>query len=128
MNNKNFKFYVVCAVLILGFLAFLGYFEIIGEEKAVAQIGDEVRIDYTYTDLEGEEQETSTTYLVGSEDMTKTFDDALVGVKKNDEKTIEVTYPEDWTIEDYQNETFSYEVTVNKVLKCTGSQEACLAQ
>lgn len=129
MNKGNFKFYVVCAVLILGFLSVLGYAEIFAEENATAQMGDQVVIDYTYTDLEGEEQEvTDSTYLIGSNDMTETFDTELFGSKKGDEKTIEVTYPDTYVDSSMANETFTYDVVVDKVLVCTGPEDVCLAQ
>ncbi len=60
--------------------------------------------------------------------MTDTFDNALAGTKKGDEKTIEVTYPEDYVDTTIANETFSYEVSAQKVRICTGSEEVCLEQ
>ncbi len=129
MKKGDFRFYVTCAVLIFGFLGFLGYMEIFAEESNTAEVGDQIVMDYSYTDTDDELQEiTGSKYLIGSEDFTSTFDDAVVGVKKGDEKSIDVTYPDDYVDQTIAGESFTYDISVTKVMKCNGSEDVCLAQ
>ena len=132
MSNGNFKFYVLCAALILGFLGFLGYFEIIGEEKLVTQMGDTVEITYTYPDATGVVSTPKTMdYKVGSVTWPAPFDESLIGMKKGETKDITVTFPPvpaDGVAlyGTFDGQTITFTVTVDNILKCTGSQEACI--
>ncbi len=129
MDKGKFRFNVICTILIIGFLGFLGYAEIFVEETNVASKGDSVAISYTYKDAEGEEQEGAKDYLIGSNELTDSFDAALTGAKKGDEMEITASYPEDFdtTVSGaIPGETVVYDVTVNKVLICTGPEDACL--
>ncbi|MDX1796542.1 MAG: trigger factor, partial [Hydrogenovibrio sp.] len=47
--------------------------------------------------------------------MIPGFEDGIVGMKKNEEKTIEVTFPEDYHAEDLKGQTVTFDIKVHSV-------------
>jgi trigger factor len=56
---------------------------------------------------------------VGSGRMLKEFDDALLGVSANDEKVIDVTFPEEYPAEHLKNKTAEFVIKVSVVREST---------
>ena len=88
-----------------------------------AENGDTVNIDYVGT-MEGEEFEggsdTGFDLQLGSHSFIDGFEDGLVGAKKGDVVTLDLTFPKNYT-EELSGKAVQFKVTVNKVQ--TTSQE-----
>ncbi|XQP55472.1 MAG: trigger factor [Mycoplasmoidaceae bacterium] len=52
---------------------------------------------------------------IGSKSFIDTFEDQLVGCKKGDKKTVNVTFPKDYGMKDYAGKPAKFEVTINEV-------------
>ena len=52
---------------------------------------------------------------LGSGRMIPGFEDGIVGMKKGEEKTIEVTFPEDYQSDELKGQTVTFDVTVHSV-------------
>jgi trigger factor len=52
---------------------------------------------------------------IGSGRLIPGFEDQLVGVKANDEKTISVTFPEDYTAENLKGKAATFDLVINEV-------------
>ena len=52
---------------------------------------------------------------LGSGRMIPGFEDGIVGMKKNEEKTIEVTFPEDYQSEELKGQAVTFDITVHSV-------------
>jgi trigger factor len=80
--------------------------------------GDQVVMDYVGTkdgeEFEGGKAENSTLEL-GSNRMIPGFEDGLVGAKAGDERTLELTFPEDYHAEDLKGAAVEFKVTVHSV-------------
>ncbi|TDG14025.1 trigger factor [Seongchinamella unica] len=86
-------------------------------ERAAAE-GDKVVIDYVGTRdgeaFEGGSAEGSELEL-GSGRMIPGFEDGIVGMKAGEEKTLELSFPEDYHNEDLKGAAVEFKVTLNKV-------------
>lgn len=86
-------------------------------ERASAE-GDQLNLDYVGT-KEGEEFEggkaESQDLELGSNSMIPGFEDGLVGASAGDEKTLELTFPEDYHAEELKGAAVEFKVTVNRV-------------
>lgn len=83
-------------------------------ERAAAN-GDRVTFDYVGK-TDGEEFETNTTGIVlGSGQFIPGFEDQLVGVNVGEEKTIEVTFPEQYPAEHLAGKPATFDVTIKEV-------------
>ena len=82
-----------------------------------AENGDTVNIDYVGT-MEGEEFEggsdTGFDLQLGSHSFIDGFEDGLVGAKKGDLVTLDLTFPKNYT-EELSGKAVQFKVTVNKV-------------
>ncbi len=83
-----------------------------------AQEGDEVNIDYKGSqdgvEFEGGSGENFDLTL-GSNTFIDGFEDGLIGAKKGDVKTLDLTFPEDYKEAALAGEAVTFEVTVNAV-------------
>lgn len=90
-------------------------------ERASAD-GDQVNIDFTGT-KDGEEFEGGKAeghnLVLGSNSMIPGFEDGIVGMKAGDEKTIKVTFPEDYQSEDLKGAEVEFAIKVNSVSEQT---------
>ncbi|MWD25870.1 trigger factor [Aquicoccus sp. SCR17] len=88
------------------------------EEGAAAQDGDQVVIDFVGK-LDGEAFEGGSAedypLTLGSNSFIPGFEEQLVGVKAGDEKTVEVTFPEDYGAEHLAGKAVTFDVTVKAV-------------
>jgi trigger factor len=88
------------------------------EVDRAAADADQVNIDYTGTRdgeaFEGGEAEGSDLVL-GSGRMVPGFEDAIVGMSKNEEKTVPLTFPEDYQAEDLKGAEVEFKIKVNSV-------------
>ena len=86
-------------------------------ERAAAE-GDKVSIDYVGTkdgeEFEGGSAEGSDLEL-GSGRMIPGFEDGVVGMVAGDEKTLELTFPEDYHNDDLKGASVEFKVTLHKV-------------
>jgi trigger factor len=86
-------------------------------ERAAAD-GDKVNIDYTGTrdgePFEGGSAEGSDLDL-GSGRMIPGFEDGIVGMQAGEEKTLQLTFPEDYHSEELQGAAVEFRVTLNSV-------------
>ena len=87
------------------------------EVDRAAENGDTVNIDYVGT-MEGEEFEggsdTGFDLQLGSHSFIDGFEDGLVGAKKGDVVTLDLTFPKNYT-EELSGKAVQFKVTVNKV-------------
>lgn len=88
------------------------------EKDGKAENGDQVNINYVGT-LEGEAFEGGTAdgqnLELGSGQMIPGFEDGIVGMAAGEEKTIDVTFPEDYHAENLKGKEVQFAITVNKV-------------
>ena len=86
-------------------------------DRAAAE-GDQVNIDFTGT-KDGEEfkggKAEGHNLVLGSNSMIPGFEDGIVGMKPGDEKTIKVTFPEDYQAEELKGADAEFLIKVNKV-------------
>ncbi len=86
-------------------------------ERAAAD-GDKVNIDYVGT-RDGEEFDggsaTGSDLELGSGRMIPGFEDGVVGMVAGDEKTLKLSFPEDYHSEDLKGAAVEFKVTVNNV-------------
>ncbi|QBZ83203.1 Trigger factor [Hydrogenovibrio crunogenus] len=87
-----------------------------GNKKA--KEGDQVIIDFVGK-KDGEEFEGGKAEEVplelGSGRMIPGFEDGIIGMKKNEEKTIEVTFPEDYQSDELKGQTVTFDIKVHSV-------------
>ncbi len=87
-------------------------------ERAAA-MGDQVTMDFVGTDEAGKEiqgtRATGYQIVVGSKQLLPGFEDALVNMKKGDQKTIKLTFPEKYHAEHLQNKPVNFAITVHGV-------------
>ncbi|MEO0444188.1 MAG: trigger factor [Pseudomonadota bacterium] len=95
------------------------------EQKAVfaevdraAQDTDQVNIDFVGT-KDGEQFQGGTgkdvKLVLGSNSMIPGFEDGIEGMQKGEEKTLSLTFPEDYQVDDLQGADAEFAVTLNKV-------------
>ncbi|WP_020409390.1 trigger factor [Hahella ganghwensis] len=88
------------------------------EKDAAAEDGDRLTVDYKGT-LDGEAFEGGSaedaTIQIGSNRMIPGFEEGLVGVKAGEEKTLQLTFPEDYHAENLKGKATEFAVTVKKV-------------
>ena len=86
--------------------------------ERAAQEGDQVTVDFEGT-LDGEVFEGGSakdfTVELGSGRMLKDFDEGLVGMTVDSEKTIDVTFPDDYPAENLKGKTAQFELKVTSV-------------
>ena len=84
-----------------------------------AQLNNIVVIDYWRLGADGKlirgSKVTDYPAEIGEGNLVKEFNEALVGVKKGDRKTIDVTYPDDFSKEDMRGKTVKFEIEVKDV-------------
>lgn len=85
-----------------------------------AKDGDQVWIDFVGVDAKTKEPVDGADgkdypLVIGSNTFIPGFEPAMVGLKAKDEKTFEVTFPEDYGVQALQKKKVSFTVTVNKV-------------
>lgn len=88
------------------------------ETDAASQNGDQLNIDFEGFKA-GEVFDGGTAQgsdlVLGSNSMIPGFEDGLVGAKAGDEKTLELTFPEDYHSEDLKGQAVEFKVKVNTV-------------
>lgn len=88
------------------------------EVDRTAADGDQVNIDFVGT-KEGEEFEGGKAegqdLVLGSGSMIPGFEEALVGLKAGDEKTVPLTFPEDYQSEDLRGAAVEFKIKLNRV-------------
>lgn len=88
------------------------------EKEGAAENGDQVNINYLGT-LEGEAFDGGTAdgqnLVLGSGQMIPGFEDGIEGMKAGEQKTIDVTFPEDYHAENLKGQAVQFAITVNKV-------------
>ncbi|MGM0553063.1 MAG: trigger factor [Pseudomonadota bacterium] len=86
-------------------------------ERAAAE-GDRVTLDFVGT-LNGEEFEGGKAegfmVEIGAGRLLPEFENQLVGLKAGEEKTIDVTFPEDYPAENLKGQTVQFALTINQV-------------
>jgi trigger factor len=86
--------------------------------KHKAEKGDLVIMDFVGK-VDGEEFEggkgEGMSVELGSGRLIPGFEDQLVGAKANEQKTVEVTFPEDYNVDYLKGKAATFEVTVNEV-------------
>lgn len=87
-------------------------------EDRAAETTDKIMIDFVGR-VDGEEFEggkgTDVPLVLGSNSMIPGFEDALVGVKAGDVRTINVTFPETYHAENLKGKAAEFDVTVHSV-------------
>ena len=89
------------------------------EDGRAAAEGDQVRIDFVGS-IDGEEFEGGTAedfvLQLGSGQFIPGFEEQLIGVVPGGEKTVEVSFPDDYAAENLKGKAASFAVTVKEVL------------
>lgn len=84
-----------------------------------AKLKDQVFIDFTGTDSKGEPVQGAEgknyPIVLGSSTFIPGFEDNLVGLKANDEKTFTLKFPKDYGVKSLANKDVAFRVTVLKV-------------
>ena len=95
-------------------------------QEKVAQNGDYVNIDFVgkldgevFDGGSGEDYELK----LGSDTMIDGFEDGIVGMKLNEEKTITVTFPEEY-VADLAGKEATFDITLNKIYRETESSDS----
>ena len=90
------------------------------EVKRAAILTDKVNLNYTGLkdgqEFEGGSAQDSDLEL-GSGRMISGFEDGIVGMKPEDEKTLELSFPDDYHNEDLKGAAVEFKVTLNKILE-----------
>ena len=90
------------------------------EVKRPAILTDKVNLNYTGLkdgqEFEGGSAQDSDLEL-GSGRMINGFEDGIVGMKPEDEKTLELSFPDDYHNEDLKGAAVEFKITVNKILE-----------
>ncbi|MEE4251010.1 MAG: trigger factor, partial [Alcanivoracaceae bacterium] len=86
--------------------------------ERAAQQGDRVNIDYE--GFKGDEafaggSAKGQNLVLGSGSMIPGFEDGLVGSKAGEQKTLELTFPEEYHAEELKGQAVQFKITVNKV-------------
>lgn len=88
------------------------------EVERASQEGDQINIDFTGT-IDGEKFEggesKGTNLVLGSKRMIPGFEDGLAGLNAGEEKTLCLTFPEDYHSNDFAGKAVEFAVTVNSV-------------
>lgn len=88
------------------------------EEDGVICEGDIVNLDYEGR-LDGEVLENGTVedydLKIGSGDFIEGFEEGLIGAKAGEERTLKLTFPEEYEEEDLAGKDVVFDVTVNKI-------------
>lgn len=88
------------------------------EVSRAAQDGDQVSIDFTGT-MDGKEFQggsaRGTKLVLGSKRMIEGFEAGLVGSKKGEQKTLALTFPENYHSKELAGKAVEFAVTVNEV-------------
>lgn len=88
------------------------------EGKAAAKDGDRVNIDFVGS-VDGEEFEggkaEGVPLALGSGQMIPGFEDGIIGMKKGEEKVIEVTFPEEYQAEHLAGKKSEFKITLNSI-------------
>ncbi len=89
------------------------------EVERAAKSGDQVVIDFKGTDTKGEPVQGADgkdyPLTLGSNAFIPGFEEALIGVKPNETKKFDVTFPADYGVKALQKKKVSFEVTIHKV-------------
>jgi len=92
------------------------------EVERASQDEDQVNLDFTGT-IDGEEFEggkaKGTNLVLGSKRMIPGFEEGLVGLSAGDEKTLSLTFPEDYHNKDLAGKEAEFAVKVNSVSEAT---------
>ncbi len=87
--------------------------------EKIAEEGDQVKIDFKGT-MEGEEFEGNSAenypVEIGSKSMIEGFEEGLIGMKTGDEKSIDLTFPEDYGKSELAGNPVTFEIKANEVL------------
>ncbi len=90
------------------------------EVQRAAKNGDEVTIDFKGADAATKEpiagaDGTDYPLALGSKSFIPGFEDELIGLKPDGNKTFNLTFPKDYNVKDLQSRKVAFEVTVKKV-------------
>ncbi len=90
------------------------------DSKAAVKKGFKVNINFVGT-KDGEAFEGGSAenheLVIGSDSMIPGFEDGIIGMKPGEEKDIEVTFPEDYQVEDLKGANAVFKITLNSVQK-----------
>ncbi len=90
------------------------------EEEKIAENGDYATIDFTgyIDDVKFESGEAKDYRLeLGSHSFIDTFEDQIVGMKKDEEKDVKVTFPENYHVDELKGKPAIFKVVLKKVEK-----------
>ena len=83
-----------------------------------AQNGDEVKFDFEGVrkgkPVEGAAAKNHT-MIIGSKTFIPGFEEELVGLKKDEEKTFDITFPKDYHASDLKNAKVEFSVKINEI-------------
>ena len=95
------------------------------EKKKAVKEGDVVIVDFQGS-LDGEPikdlKREDVQFIVGEKKMIPEFEDAVVGMKKEEQAEFDVTYDDSFPIEEARNKAVNYVLTLKDVLKRTTSK------
>lgn len=93
-------------------------FAIFSEVDKTVEKNDKVTIDFVGK-KDGEAFQGSTAndtdVIIGSGQMIPDFEDGIIGMKKGEQKTITVTFPQDYQSKDFAGAEVTFDITVKKI-------------
>lgn len=90
------------------------------EVNRVSKLNDQLNIDFTGTDPKNNQiinEATSKNFdlVLGSKTFIPGFEEKLVGLKKDQSKKFEITFPKDYHVDDFKSKKVNFDVKVNSV-------------
>lgn len=92
------------------------------KEDGIIAKGDMVKFDFEgFIDNKPIDGGTAKDYEleIGSGSFIPGFEDQMIGLKKGEKKTIEVTFPKDYLVEEYRGKKAKFNLSINEVSKIT---------
>jgi trigger factor len=84
-----------------------------------AKMKDRVEIDFDGFDLEGKALDGTSSknhpLILGSNSLIPGFEEKIVGMKKDEEKTFEISFPKDYHADDFKSKKVKFTVKLNRI-------------
>jgi trigger factor len=88
-----------------------------------AKKGDRAEVDFEGFDEEGKAVANTASknhpVVLGEESLIPGFEKEIIGMKKDEEKEFKITFPKDYTKEDFQNKKMKFKVKLNRLEEAT---------
>ncbi len=87
--------------------------------ERLAQKGDRVELDFDGFDLEGKALEGTSSknhpVILGEGGLIPGFEEEVIGMKKDEEKDFEITFPKDYHAEEFKSKKVKFHIKLNRI-------------